>query len=82
MKNCITHKSEILHPNESTDGVVRLHSALRDWSLIMGRGVGAKKREGGGHMKFYPYRKWGRKSVSHAQGGGGGTTSFGVVFTR
>ena len=33
--------------------------AFRDWSLIMGRG-GATKREGG-HVKFYPYEKGGRK---------------------
>ena len=31
-------------------------------------------------MKFYPYEKGGRKSFSHAEGGGGGITSFGVVF--
>ena len=31
---------------------------LRDWSLITGRGGGeATKREGGGHVKFYPYKK-------------------------
>ena len=32
---------------------------LRDWSLITGR-RGATKREGG-HVKFYPYEKGGRK---------------------
>ena len=32
---------------------------VRDWSLITGRG-GATKREGG-HVKFYPYEKVGRK---------------------
>ena len=31
-------------------------------------------------MKFYPYEKRGGKSFSHAEGGGGGTTSLGVVF--
>ena len=34
-------------------------------------------------MKFYPYKKKGAgtgKSFSHAEGGG--TQSFGVVFTR
>ena len=41
---------------------------LRDWSLITGRGGGATKREGG-HVKFYPYEKGGRKSFSHAEGG-------------
>ena len=37
---------------------------------------------GGGHVKFYPSEKGegGRKSFSHAEGGG--TKSFGVVFTR
>ena len=35
---------------------------LRDWSLITGSG-GATKREGGGHVKFYPYKKGGRKKV-------------------
>ena len=38
---------------------------IRDMSLITGRGGGGYKREGGGHMKFYPCQK-----------GGGGTTSF------
>ena len=33
-------------------------------------------------MKFYPYEKGGQKSLSHAEGGGGGTKSFGVVFMR
>ena len=33
---------------------------VRDWSLIPGRGGGATKREGG-HVKFYPYKKGGRK---------------------
>ena len=30
--------------------------ALRDWSLITGRG-GGYKRGGGGHVKFDPYEK-------------------------
>ena len=35
-------------------------------------GGGATKREGGGHVKFYPYEKGGgvRKSFSHAEVGG------------
>ena len=33
-------------------------------------------------MKFYPYKKEAGKSFSHAEGGGGGTTSFGVDFTQ
>ena len=32
---------------------------LRDWSLITGRG--GYKTGGGGHVKFYPYEKGGRK---------------------
>ena len=32
-------------------------------------------------MKFYPYKKGDGKSFSHAEGGVGNTTSFGVVFT-
>ena len=32
---------------------------FRDWSLITGRGGGATKQEGGGHVKFYPYEKGG-----------------------
>ena len=35
---------------------------------------------GGGPVKFYPYEKGGGGSFGHAEGGGG-TTSFGVVFT-
>ena len=57
----------------------KVRLTLRDWSLITGRG-GLQNGRGGGHMKFYPYEKGGRKqSFSHAEGGG--TTSFGVVFT-
>ena len=43
---------------------------IRDWSLITGRG--ATKQEGGGHVKFYPYKKGGgaEKCFSHAEGGG------------
>ena len=37
-------------------------NAVRDWSLIMGRGGGLQNRMGR-HVKFYPYEK----------GGGGGT---------
>ena len=40
---------------------LRLHSHIRDWSLITGKG-GATKREGGGHVKFYPYEKGGQKT--------------------
>ena len=47
-------------------------------------GGGYKTRVGGGvHVKFYLYEKGGRKSFSHADGGGGGgAKAFGVVFMR
>ena len=45
-----------------------------------GRG-GTTKREVG-HVKFYSHEKGGGKSFSHAEGVGGDTTSFGVVFTQ
>ena len=50
----------------------------RVWSLIMGRGGGgATKREwGGGHMKFYPYKK-GRGRVLAMLMGGGADKVFG-----
>ena len=35
---------------------------VRDWSLITGRG-GLQNGRGGGHVKFYPYEKGGRKEV-------------------
>ena len=52
---------------------------LRDWSLITGMG-GATKREGG-RCEVLPLRKGGgRKSFSHAEGGG--KKRFGVFFMR
>ena len=33
--------------------------SVRDWSLITGRGGGYKTGGGGGHVKFYPYKKGG-----------------------
>ena len=35
---------------------------------------------GGGHVKFYPYKKGGGESLSHAEGGA--QQVLGVVFTR
>ena len=47
------------------------------------RGGGSTKREGGGHVNFYPYEKGGGgTSFSHAEVGGGGTESFGIVFMQ
>ena len=42
------------------------------------RGEGGYKTAGWGQVKFYPYEKRGGdgKSLSHAEGGGGGTKSF------
>ena len=56
-------------------------SILRDWSLITGRG--ATKREGGACevLSLQKGGGGGRKGFSNAEGGGG-TTSFEVVFTR
>ena len=35
-----------------------------------GQGVGGfKMGGGGGHVKFYPMKRWGGKSFSHAEGG-------------
>ena len=43
---------------------------LRDWLLITGRGWrGYKTGGGGGQVKFYPYKKGGGGSFSHAEGG-------------
>ena len=39
-----------------------LFHVIRDWSLITGRG-GATNREGGGHVKFYPYEKGGAEKM-------------------
>ena len=48
---------------------------------MMGRGGGGYKTEGGGQVKFYPYKKGGgRKSCSHAERGG--TQTFEVVLTQ
>ena len=45
---------------------------LRDWSLITGRGQGLLNGRGwGGHVKFYPYEKWGAdKDLAKLKGGG------------
>ena len=49
--------------------------AIKDWSLITGRGGGTKRE--GGPVKFYSYEKGGgRKCLSHAEGGGGGHNKF------
>ena len=40
--------------------VILITSALREWSLITGRGGGGYKTGGGGQVKFYSYEKGGR----------------------
>ena len=57
------------------------HDHLSGLGLVTnyGEGGGATKREGG-HVKFYPYEKRGAEKVLAIPKGG--TTSFGVVFTR
>ena len=46
-----------------------ISKAIREWSLITGRGGLQNGR--GGHVKFYPYEKGGGggKSFSHSEGG-------------
>ena len=41
---------------------VQQTAALRDWSLITGRG-GLQNGRGGGHVKFNPYEKGGAEKV-------------------
>ena len=53
---------------------------VRDWSILTGRG---HYKTVGGDVKFYHYKKLvGGKRFSHTEGGGEGTTCFGVVFMR
>ena len=48
-----------------------------------GEGGGATKREGGGAREVLPLRKGGAEKVlAMLKRGGGGETSFGVVFMR
>ena len=62
----ISSSSGFLESN--SDFPLIVYIALRDWSLIMGRG--GYKTGGGGRMKFYPYKKGGGgKSFSHAEEG-------------
>ena len=42
---------------------------------------GLQNGKGGGHVKFYPYEKGGGGVLAMLKGGGG-ATSFGVVFTQ
>ena len=53
--------------------------AVRDWSLITGRGGGGYKTGEGGYVKFYPYEMGGGAETVLAMLKGG-TTSFEVVF--
>ena len=55
--------------------------ALRDWSLITGRGGGL--HNGRGAREVFPLRKGGGGAetvLAMLKGRGGGTKSFGVVF--
>ena len=57
-------------------------SDIRDWSPITGRG-GGYKTVGGDTRSFTPTKRGGgAEKVLAMLKGGGGTTSFGVVFTR
>ena len=60
---------------------IRGCNSLRDWSLISGRGGGAKKREGG-HVKLYPYERGGGggQGFNHAEGGY--TKFWGIFFPQ
>ena len=42
---------------------------IREWSLITGSWGSYKSGGGGGQVKFYPYKKGGTTSFSHAEGG-------------
>ena len=55
---------------------------IRDWSLITGKGGGVQNGRGGGSCEVLPLEKGGGggKGFSYDERGGG-TTSFGVVFT-
>ena len=45
-------------------------SCLHTKGLITKYREGGNTMGGGAHMKFYPYAKGGKKSFSHAEGGG------------
>ena len=53
--------------------------AIRNWSLITGRG-GYKTGEGGRQVKFYPYEKGGTEKVL-AMLKGGGKKFWGSFYT-
>ena len=46
------------------------HSHSKGLVTNYGEGGGGLQNGRGGHVKFYPYEKGGRKSFSHAEGGG------------
>ena len=60
--------------------VIRATMSSHKGVVINYRGGG----RGGGHVKFYPYKKGagGGKSLSHAEGGGGGTKGVEVLLTQ
>ena len=61
--------------------IVCVSRAIRDWSLITGRGGGLQNGRGGAR-EVLPLRKGGAEKVVTKLKGGGGTTSFGVVLMR
>ena len=53
--------------------------SIKDWLLIMGKGVATKRKGGGGYVKFYPYEKWGAETVK-AMLKGGTTICWGSFY--
>ena len=65
----------------STTTTTTLIHPIKDWSLITGMGGGLQN--GKGACKVIPLRKGRAETVLVTlKGGGGGTTSFGVLFKQ
>ena len=57
-------------------------TVMRYWSLIMGIGERATKREGGvGQVSFFPYEKWGTEVLAMLKWGSGGDKFWGSSFS-
>ena len=72
MLKCLLQVFRALHRKQiASKPLATSVSGFRDWSLITGRGGGGgTKREVGGQVKFYPYKKGGGGiSFSHPEGG-------------